>query len=97
MLDVIHVFFEEDITPQFEDHIKYKDAVREQIYPALYKRPYKYGSKTSQTTTYGIGPDEDISQIPEMKEIPEDERVTKPFIPATNPEDLPGILDAPLA
>jgi hypothetical protein len=88
MIDVVHVLFEEDSTPAYEQHMEVKSRVREMIYGDFYGSPYRYAYKTNtQQEALGFDPD---------MELPEPTRETKPYIPPTNPEDLPGILDAPL-
>lgn len=95
MLDVVHVLYEEDITPRHEQDQEVKDAIRKELYPRLYGRPYQYASSKSATRQYGAT-EEDWNKMPEVDELPGDSKPTKPFIPATNPEDLPGILAPPL-
>lgn len=95
MLDVIHVLFEDDITPQYEDSAKIKSNIRSEIYRILYKREYKYKVKEKPQAA---SPQEALGFDPgmELPTVPPENQEIKPFIPATNPEDLPGILDAPL-
>lgn len=90
MLDVIHVLYEEDVTPLYEEHQDVKDAVRNQIYPMLYERPYKYASKKTIQGTRGEGWDE-----PQQTPVRSNE--VKPYIPPTPIEDLPGILAPPMS
>jgi hypothetical protein len=98
MFDVIHVIYEEDITPLWEQHIDVKDRVREVLYPALYDRPYKFASTKAKrnggTAGGGFG-----FEGPGPADFPEgigDTREVKPFIPVTDPEDLMKVLDGPM-
>lgn len=90
MLDVIHVLLEEDLTPRYEEHAEVKSAVRTHIYRELYKKEYEYQVKSDKR------PRRFEADDPAAFDLPPDNQELKPFIPATNPEDLPGILDAPL-
>lgn len=95
MMDVIHLFFEEDAIPQYEQHAEIKSAVRTLIYEEMYKREYRYKvKKKSQTRQYGASGQE-WDEMPDLPP-PADNQEIKPYIPPTNPEDLPGILDGPL-
>lgn len=92
MIDVLHVLFEEDATPSFENHEEIKSRVRETLYGDLYGRKYRYALKrqTPEQEALDFDPDMELPDAP-PKKLP-----VKPFIPATDPEDLPGILDRPL-
>jgi hypothetical protein len=89
MVDVIHVFYEEDLIPKFEQHAEIKSQVRTILYRELYDKEYEYRIKTP-------GQRFSVENDPAAFDLPPDTEKTKPFIPATNPEDLPGILEAPL-
>lgn len=90
MLDVVHVMFEEDLVPQFESQLEARSSVRTQIYSQLYGQDYKYKIKAQGSTQQeALGLDPDLT-------LPEEMLETKPYIPPTDPDDLPGILDAPL-
>lgn len=99
LFDVLHVLYEEDITPLWEQHIDVKDRVREAIYPLLYNRPYKFAT-TKARKSGGVaangggieGPGADWAQ-------PEDfggTRETKPYIPPSSEADLMRVLEAPM-
>lgn len=95
MMDVLHVLFEEDVTPTFENAAEIKSAVRTSLYQNLYNQDYKYKFKASSSggsQQEALGFDRDM----ELPSLPPEMQETKPYIPATDPEDLPGILDAPL-
>lgn len=96
MFDVVHVLYEDDITPKTEHDIEVKDAVRKQLYESIYDRKYKFASTTTPGrggTTYGLDHDEDLDSIPDLS----DTRVeSKGYIEPTNPEDLPLLLDPPM-
>lgn len=93
LFDVIHVLYEEDITPMWEQHIDVKDRVRETLYPTLYDRPYKFAStKAKRPDGIETGPT-DPDGFPEGVG---DTREVKPFIPVSSPEDLEKVLGAPM-
>jgi hypothetical protein len=92
MLDVIHVLFEEDVTPLAEGHLEAKSAMRVSVYQNLYGREYKYPITTSNGSSSTMS-----SDFGNPANLPPDQLPVKQYIPPTNPEDLPGILDAPLA
>lgn len=90
MFDVIHVLYEEDITPMWEQHIDVKDQVRNAIYPLLYGRPYKFATKKAEgEIPEGFGPNE----VPVTSG---DTREVKPYIPPTDPEKLMEVLGVPM-
>lgn len=105
MLDVVHMLYEEDMIPLYEEHAKIKSQVRVQMWRSLldaeYKHPYDEGAAQASSAgtnyggpvTYKSGemPDED-SLLPD--EMPGD-RPLKSYVPPTDPSDLQGILDAP--
>lgn len=88
MLDVIHVFFEEDILPTWEGGTEVKDQARNSIYRDLYGQQYKYGFTSQQ----GRSADWDS---PSIYEDPADGAI-KPYIPPTDPEDLANLLGPPV-
>lgn len=85
MLDVIHVLFEEDITPSWEHSAKVKSELRRTIYESMYKSRYNYGVE-DDTPTFG-GSSYDDAPIPET---------SKPYIPPTVPDELEDILGPPM-
>jgi hypothetical protein len=95
---MIHTIYEDDITPRWEQDMEVKDSVRTKMYEVLYDRPYKFASpKTKNATdTYGLPPGEDLDSIPDLPDVPVESRVTKPYIPPTDPGDLMSILDPPV-
>ena len=88
MLDVIHVFFEEDMIPNWEHATEVKSTARSSIYRELYGTTYKYASSKTTTQSGGIQ-EQSIYDEPSGGGI-------KPYIPPTNPEDLSSILGAPM-
>lgn len=93
MMDVIHLFYEEDAIPAYEQHQEIKSAVRTVIYEQMYKRNYAYKLKPSHgRTAHGSG---SLDDIPDLS-APADNQEIKPYLPPTNPEDLPGILEPPM-
>lgn len=99
MFDVIHVLYEEDIIPKWEQHIDAKDRVREAIYPLLYQRPYKFATTRASKEAAGAGvgsfegppPDAAPEYVGDPRKQP-----PKPFIPVTSEEDLMKILGGPM-
>ncbi len=99
MFDVIHVLYEEDITPQWEQHIDVKDRVREAIFPLLYGKPYKFATTKAKGQAGGMGPGGGGIEGPGPDAFPEgvgDSREVKPYIPPTDPEDLMKVLGPPM-
>lgn len=87
MLDVIHVIFEDDILPRWEQDITVKDEARKTIYGQMYGRPYKYGQASAQGREAEFGSS--------MYDAPPDGSI-KPYIPPTDPQELVNILGAPM-
>ena len=90
MLDVIHVFYEENMVPRYENEIEIRDAVRTQVYQLLYEQEYNYAVKSRSTNLTEPPP------MPTESDLPPEAMPTKPFIPATNPDDFASILDGPM-
>lgn len=89
MLDVIHVLFEEDMIPTWEQGPEVKSAARSSIYRELYGTEYKYASSSSANYSGGSNSGRNIYEEPVGGGV-------KPYIPPTNPEDLSSILGAPM-
>lgn len=96
LLDVVHVLYEEDATPLWEQHIDVKDRIREVLYPQLYDRPYQFSS-TRRAGAAGGG------EVPASPTSPDgfpegvgDDRETKPYIPPSTPEELEQVLGTPM-
>ena len=88
MLDVIHVFFEEDMIPTWEHGTESKDSIRKSIYRTLYGTEYKYAATTSRKSSFGSESGESIYDAPEG--------TVKPYIPPTPVEELDSILGGPM-
>ena len=88
MLDVVHVLFEEDATPLWEEHQKAKSHLRSSIYQQLYGQEYRYRVREGSASS------EPMSS-PEMMDLPPEQMPVKPYIPPTDPEDLESVLGAP--
>ena len=90
MLDIIHYFFEDDLTPRWEQDSEVKSRVRAVLYREMYKREYKYGMSTEADRHADW-------EVPtsEMYGPPTDGSI-KPYIPPTPPEELQNILDGPM-
>ena len=86
MLDILHVLFEEDLTPTWEQDGQVKSKIREFIYQNLYNSEYKY----SYSSEPRIG-----TWDPEIGGLPE-EKSHKPYIPPTDETELFDILGSPM-
>jgi hypothetical protein len=86
MLDVIHVFFEEDMLPTWEHGPEVKSKMRTSLYRSMYGTEYKYGFSSSQ----GRNAEWDYSD-PSDTGNP-DTKVVKPYIPPSTEEELRDIL-----
>lgn len=92
MLDVIHVFFEEDMIPTWEQSAESKDTIRKSIYSNLYGTEYKYSISAGRSATFDTFSgdyDDDIGYDAPPGTV-------KPFIPATPVEELDSILGGPM-
>jgi hypothetical protein len=95
MLDIIHVLYEEDSIPLYEDHAKIKSNVRSAIWNHIYEKEYPYpyteSADAGNVMSDGhLGPDEDLLPAEDAKPA------TKPYIPPTDPDQFAAIgLDAP--
>lgn len=91
MLDVIHVFFEEDMLPSWEQGAQVKSAVRKSIYSSMYGTEYKYVLETERTNSFtadGVGSPTLYDEVPEG--------VVKPYFPPSSEDELSSILGAPM-
>ncbi|TXH11860.1 MAG: hypothetical protein E6R04_00045 [Spirochaetes bacterium] len=91
MLDVIHVFFEEDMMPTWEQSTEAKSALRKAMYTEMYGVEYKYGYTSEQ----GRSSDWNGSVGPNLYDAPPDGSI-KPYIPPSSPEELSAILGTPM-
>ena len=99
MFDVIHVLYEEDITPTWEKHIDVKDRVREAIYSLLYDSEYKFSStKSDEPVDYSEDDDGPSGTLPAGPPVGDTDsaREVKPFIPVSSEADLMKVLDSPM-
>lgn len=96
LFDVIHVIYEEDIIPLWDQHIDVKDRAREAIYPMLYGRPYRFSTTTSNNPVDIEDDNLEHGTGWEHAGGSGDSRETKPFIPVSSEEDLMKVLDAPM-
>lgn len=94
MLDVLHVLYEEDVSPTWENGIEVKDRVREAIYDKLYNRKYQFASTEPETgRPGGVTPDGfggasfDASRFNEA-DLPPGEQPVKPYIKPMTEEEL---------
>lgn len=98
MVDVLHYYFEEDLSVVSQEEVAAKSESRSVIYRTLYGTTYKYKVDTGsnrQTTASGSSSFDDL--------VPFDpsNSVTKPYVPPTDfdPEmakPFGTVLDAPL-
>lgn len=98
MLDVLHYYFEEDLSSSTQEEALAKSESRSVIYGTLYGTVYKYKANTngssSQTNAGGYSMDGLVPFDPS-------DAVTKPFVPSTefdadSPLPFGQTLDAPL-
>lgn len=101
MLDVLHVFFEEDLMVGSKEEAEAKTKGRQVIYKSIYNRTYKYGvTDSGQSYNYSTASDGFVGEEEDKIDDPV-KPPTKPFTPATdfNPDSaLPfgNNLDAPI-
>lgn len=48
MLDVLHYYYEVDMTPDSVEQANIRDSLRKAMYPLLYDKEYEYGEKESE-------------------------------------------------
>ena len=108
MLDVIHYFFESDISVTNAEQLEARDRARKMIYRDFYGYEYEYGvsnSYSESSLSNAVGAPLNLEDIEDEKPVvPFDpmKRPTKPFIPATqgNASSLQPfgtLLDGPLS
>lgn len=105
MLDVLHYFFEDDLTASSAEQSEARGKVRESLYRDLYHTEYKYarsGTNTVDASGTYLPKDFDSALNEEEEITPFDplKKPTKAFIPATqfNPDAVKpfgNVLDAP--
>lgn len=97
MLDVLHFYFEDDLSATTQEQVEAKSESRSVIYGTLYGTTYKYktssSGSSSQTTAGGYSMDGLVPFDPS-------DAVTKPFVPSTefdaeSPLPFGQTLDAP--
>lgn len=79
MCDIIHVLYEEDATPLYEEHQKIKSDVRVAMWRHLYNKNYPYPHQDNQTSNAGGLPPEEALLPDEAAPKP-----LKPYIPPTD-------------
>ena len=103
MVDVIHYFFETDLTSDNPEYAEVKSDVRSMIYRDLYDTEYIYGVKKSQRTSTAAS-DQPFSNTPAQFDPdtpPKNVFTSKPYVPATDfsensSDPFGGLLDPPL-
>ena len=98
MLDVLHFYFEDDLTATSQEEVAAKSESRSVIYGTLYGTPYKYKASTNNSSSSMTASGNSMDGL-----VPFDPSndVTKPFVPATDfdaesPLPFGQTLDAPL-
>ena len=105
MLDVLHYFFEDDLSAASAEQSEARSKTREAIYRDLYLTEYKYAVKSTSGNASGDYLPKDFDEPLDSNEkeiVPFDplKAPTKPFVPATqfNPNAVKpfgNVLDAP--
>ena len=89
------MIYEDDVVPLWEGHIEIKDRVREELYPLLYGKQYKFSTTGATKGARRSTEPPDYDGLPPADADPTKMPV-KPYIPPTAPEDLMRVLDAPM-
>jgi hypothetical protein len=98
MIDVLHFYFEDDLTAGSHEEALAKSESRSVIYGTLYGTTYKYkASNSGSSSQMNAGG----SPVDGLVPFDPSEAVTKPFVPATefdaeSPLPFGQTLDAPL-
>ena len=97
MLDVLHVMFEDDMTPRWEQDADIKSKIRSTLYQSMYKKKYKYALNSSaRSAEWDTGSDyDDGYESDPLYAAPVDGAV-KPYFPPSSPEELESILGMPV-
>lgn len=83
-LDVIHVFFEDDLMVSSKEEIDNKNRVRSMVYEKMYDKPYKYGvASTDQSYNYSTASDGYLGEEDDAIRDPVKPK-TKSYIPPTD-------------
>lgn len=97
MLDVLHVFFEEDMIPKWDQEAQTKSKIRVALYDSMYKKKYKYALDPQPRHADFDYDDDDVETYePSDLYAPAPDGVVKPYFPATDPEEFNDILGMPL-
>lgn len=107
MLDVIHYFFEDDLSVSTGEQAEARDKSRTMLYEKFYHRPYAHATgvsasnnnKNAATQTYEFDEEEEIDEP--INPFSPSKRDTKPYVPptsfnATAAKPFGEVLDAPL-
>lgn len=93
-LDVIHYHFEEDSMPHFDRETVIRSKMRVVIYKNMYDTRYPFEVADPEE---GTGPGPGASDLAfDEPALPPEKMPLKPYIPPTNPEDLPALLGRPM-
>lgn len=102
MLDVLHYFFEDEISGVSPEHVEVRDHMRKTVYEEFYGRAYAY-DKTASGDRGLDGLDDELGGTPFEPEAPINpfSPRTRTYVPATNfnPDAVTpfgDILDAPI-
>jgi hypothetical protein len=78
MLDIVHYFFEEDLTASSGEEVEAKTKIRTLIYRDMYNKPYNYGvSNSEQSYNYDTANDGYVGAT--------DDTITDPLKPPVIP------------
>lgn len=99
MLDVLHVFFEEDYTSVVSaEQVEVKNRIRKVMYREFYDKTYQYSGKNEYEIDEPLDSKVDYSDV---KPFDPKEAARKPYIPPTEfnpsaPKPFGKTIDAPL-
>lgn len=81
MLDILHLFFEEDYTVSSEEELVSRSNIRTSLYREFYNKQYKYKYEPKKTSSAGPANDSYTpSATQDFDDLTEDESM-KPFDP----------------
>lgn len=87
MVDVLHYFFEEDMSFTSQEQAEAQSKTRENLYSTMYGMTYKYAYKSkqqNQPVNFDDIPTEDSSDMADIKPFDPKKEPTKAYIPPTD-------------
>lgn len=96
MLDVLHVMFEDDMVPRWEQDSDIKSRVRTSLYSNMYNKKYKYALDSAPRSNEWDSEEMDDAYRGDPIYAPAPEGVVKPYFPPSSPEELESILGTPM-